>query len=76
MNDEERQAGFVADGQERIHNTLNYRQKVQEIHHQIWTVYKPLLDQATWWQRLILRKKIHTEIQKACSHLAPDEALY
>ena len=67
---------FVADGQQRIHATHQYWQKVQEIHARIWARYADQLAQASLLQRWGLGWKIRREIRQACADLAPDEALY
>ena len=67
---------FVADGQQRIHATDEYRQKVQAIHTRVRTKYRHELAQASFWQRWRLQWKIRREISQACAALAPDEALY
>ena len=67
---------FVADGQQRIHATDEYRQKVQDIHIRVRTKYRDELAHAVFWQRWHLQWKIRREISQACADLAPDEALY
>lgn len=67
---------FVADGQQRIPATDEYRQKVQAIHTRVWTKYRDELVQASFWQRWRLRWKIRHDISQACADLAPDAALY
>ncbi len=67
---------FVADGQQRIHATDEYRQKVQAIHTSVRTKYRDELAHAGFWQRWHLQWKIRHEISQACADLAPDEALY
>ena len=67
---------FVADGQQRIHATDEYRQRVQEIHTRVWTKYRDELVQASFWQRWRLQWKIRGEIREACADLAPDAVLY
>jgi hypothetical protein len=67
---------FVADGQQRIHATDEYRQKVLAIHTRVWTKYRDELVHASFWQRWCLQRKIRREIRQACADVAPDEALY
>jgi hypothetical protein len=67
---------FVADGQQRIHATNEYRQTVQAIHTHVWAKYRDELVQTSFWQRWRLQWKIRREISQACADVAPDEALY
>jgi hypothetical protein len=67
---------FVADGQQRIRATDEYRQQVREIRTRIWASYRDELAHASVWQRWRLRWKIRREISQACADVAPDEALY
>jgi hypothetical protein len=67
---------FVADGQQRIRATDEYRQKVQAIHTRIWMKYRDELVHASFSQRWRLRWKIRREISQVCADVAPDEALY
>jgi hypothetical protein len=67
---------FVADGQQRIQATDEYRQKMKAIHTHIRTKYRDELAHAAFWQRWHVQWKIWREMSQACADLASDKALY
>ena len=67
---------IVADGQQRIQQTEEYRRKVGEIRTSIQEKYRVEMARSGFFKRVILQLKVQREIYREIQELAPDRALY
>lgn len=62
---------FVADGGQRVRRAVD-----PEIRERIQNKYAPLVREANWLKRLILRWRMEREIRAELRKIAPDRAMY
>jgi len=71
VRQEAKKEHFVADGCDRARIVLE-----PLVRAEVEAEYTEILQTASFWQRLLLRKKVNREIERRIREAAPPDALY
>lgn len=67
---------FLADGRDRLLNDPAVRAQLEAAATEIEARYAPMLRQASFLERFVLRHRMQAEVRQVVERLAPSDALY